>query len=187
MLRITTTMFALSLSLMGCDVDNDDTSEEANQETSQEASASGIDLNALVNASGCSDVVFTLSAADGATSLVFRWSTDLAEQAVSTGETQLETVDLAVDGTLLLRSGDDVDQLECTDTFDDSQWTDVEWTAVSGAVELAVDSLELEDDYGMPAIGTITVRDALLSADGQDDITIDEISWTAEIGWIEAG
>ena len=76
---------------------------------------------------------------------------------------------------------------EWQDTFDDSQWTDIEWTAVTGAVELTVDSLELEDDYGMPAIGTITVRDALLSADGQDDIAIDEISWTAEIGWIEAG
>lgn len=187
MLRITTTMLALSLTVMGCDEDNEDTGESTSEETSEETSAPDIDLDDLTNASGCSDVVFTLSAEDGRTSLVFRWFTDLADQAVLTNETQTATVDLAVEGTLLLRSGSGVDQLECTDTFDDSQSTDVEWVAVSGSVALTVDSLGLEDDYGMPATGTITVSEALLSADGQDDITIDEISWSAELGWIEAG
>lgn len=175
MTRTTPALLALSL-LIGCD-EADDTAAETSPVSVEDLTVEG----------GCSDVTFTLDAADGTMSLVFQWSTDLAEQAVLTGTTQTATVDLSAEGALVLRQGTDVDGLECTDMFFESQVVDVEWSAISGTVALTVDTLELEGGYGMPATGTITVTDAVLTADGEEDVHISDITWSADIGWIEAG
>jgi uncharacterized protein YheU (UPF0270 family) len=180
-----TLLFALALTLaVGCDEVREDTEDTEDTAAPITDPADVPDLGVLVDAGGCSDVVFTLYAPDGALSLVFSLYTDLAEQAVSTGALQTATVDLAVEGSLVLREGTNVDWLECTDTFDDSQVVDVEWTAVSGEVVLTAEPQEGSD---MPALGTITISNAVLSAEGQGDVLIPSLTWEAGVGWIAAG
>ena len=166
----------VALLTIGCDIEEE-----------SEVALNPVDLDALVTSSGCSDVTLTLDSEGGDLSLVFSWYDELAEQALTTGQPQSATIDLSAAGRLVLRSGANVDELECTDYFDDTQVVDVEWEAVSGTVELLVETLQTEDDLGMPAPGSVTITDAVLSADGEDDVIIDTLTWSAGVGWIAAG
>ena len=177
-----TLLLALMLapaSLIGCDEIQDDDKIVIDV---PEVTA---DVSDLVEAGGCSDVVFTLGAADGTRSLVFWLDTDLAQTAVATGQPQSLTIDLSLEGSLSLHEGTEVVGLECTDTFEDTQVVDVTWEAISGTVELEV--LPLEGSDGMPAHGTITLTDAVLSTVGESNLAIESLTWEAGIGWIAAG
>lgn len=179
----TSLLCALALTI-GCSEDGSDTAEEATGHTTEEHLTAAPDLTALTDDGGCSDVILTRYAADGGLSLVLSLHDGLAADAVATGAQQSATVDLSAEGSLVLRAGSSVTWLECTDTFDDSQIIETEWTAVSGSVALTVAPQEGSD---MPALGTVTITDAVLSADGAEDVAISSMSWSAGVGWVAGG
>ena len=168
-------IFALSLTI-GCD--------ESGLDTSEESLTAAPDLSALSDDGGCSDVILTRYAPDGALSLVFSLYDSLAADTVAADTPQSTTVDLSTSGSLVLRAGSDVSWLECTDTFDDHQLIETEWTAHSGTVTLTTAPQEGSD---MPVLGTITITDATLSTDNAEDVEIASMTWSAGVGWVTGG
>lgn len=183
--RTNVLLCALALTI-GCD-EGSDTAEDTEEPTGHTTEAhltAAPDLADLTDDGGCSDVILTRYAADGGLSLVLSLHDGLAADAVATGAQQSAAVDLSAEGSLVLRAGSSVTWLECTDTFDDSQVIETEWTAVSGSVALTVAPQEGSD---MPALGTVTITDAVLSADGAEDVAISSMSWSAGVGWVAGG
>jgi len=143
------------------------------------------DLAALVNAGGCADLAMTLGSDAGDLVLIFTTSGVTQAAYDAKDGTATVTLDLADEGSLELWQGIEVTNLPCNDALNGTEEVVTTWSVVSGTAEVTVVSAsehEPWDEY--PGDATLTLSDAVLVADGAEDVIIDSLSWEAWVGWL---
>ncbi|HJN75304.1 MAG TPA: hypothetical protein QGF58_15350 [Myxococcota bacterium] len=143
------------------------------------------DLSDLSQAGGCVDLVMTMGDPSGELVLIFNHGAGLAQQAFEGEGTAQATLDLATEGSLELWQGVAVTNIPCNDALYGNELVVSTWTVTSGVAEVEVVSDGSSTAWGeYPGGATLKLTDVVLSEEGAEDVEIDELEWTAWVGWM---
>jgi len=143
---------------------------------------------ALAHSNGCGDLYLYAWTDDGATLLRIDVPGGLLAEADAAGGSWGVTWDLPdPEVEVALLGGSCLDELACNDALSCMEHpVDVERTAVSGTLHLALTDVVEHADCCWDYQGTATVSlcDVVFRAAGEADQTIGVLTWSAAVGWL---
>jgi hypothetical protein len=134
---------------------------------------------------GCADLV-AYAANEGDTLALMIRGTDLVDAAYDADEETPFSFDLATDEGLLVElvRGEHVTHLTCNDAISHEVVITETYAAVSGSALLVITPTGVREPWNAPASAVITLTDLVLETDEARRAEIDELSFTAEVGWL---
>jgi hypothetical protein len=139
---------------------------------------------ALTRRGGCGDIVMYAVNADDTLALVIRGE-GLVDQAHAAGRETPFSYDLAVDDGLSieLRHGEHITHMTCNDAIEFEVVVRHRYAPVSGSALLVLTPTGEPEEWYKPADAVLTLTDLVLERDDGDRRTIDEMSFSANVGW----